>query len=614
MTVGAGWILGDSTVAIQDSGGGIFVRLPDPPIDQIVPGRMIQVQGALADPFGNLEIRPASGGVQVLEMSAQPSPRHMSVAELAEATEGLIARVVATIQTIEAGSTGSLTLIVEDSSGEGRVFAHAPLGLNRDSFNVGDRITAIGLVGDRLGLYRLWPRNQFDIAVVPSSTPTPSGHPTPTPFPTPTRTPTPTATSPTPSPSSTPSGTPGRVVSIADALRAQGQTVTIDGAVTTRPGLLDADSVRVAIQDATGAILVRLPSGVSPQIGQRLRVTGDVGTYYGAPQLTADAAVRSGAGSVEPVAVRSAPLGPSLEWRLVTITGTVESVHRDGDAWRAEITVSGGGVPVVGLARSGIDSTALEAGRTATVTGVVKRAYPTASDQRFAVVPRSAADVRMGPASSDGPNETAGPESTSGPGPGASPIGSAAPPTGTDGPAEPGTGTAVVPLADLASHDGQLVLVGGVVTRIDGQRLTIDDGSASAVVRLIGEASALTSVVAIGDLLNARGVVERNAAGGLEITVDDPAAIEWLAPVVALNSRAPSPWATSSSEQTPTGQGTSATSSDQAALIAIAIIALAIGLFAAAFLATPANRKRVQQMLVAAANELKRRAAQLRSG
>jgi len=268
---------------------------------------------------------------------------------------------------------------------------------------------------------------------------------------------------------------------------------------------------------------------------------------------------------------------------------------------------------VVGLSRSGIDSTALVAGRTATVTGVVKRAYPTASDQRFAVVPRTAADIRLGPASGDGPNATAAPGITFGPD--GSSYGSAPPPElGTDGPVTSGAVNQVVSLADLASHEGQPVAVGGVVTRIDGARLTIDDGSASAVVRLVGEASGLASAVAMGDVLNARGVVERNAAGGLEVAVDDPSAIEWAAPLIALSSLGPSPWAVSSTEATPSGEGTSTTSPGHAALVALALVGLAIGLLAATLLATPASRKRVQRVLVAGADGLKRRLAQVRSG
>jgi len=177
----------------------------------------------------------------------------------------------------------------------------------------------------------------------------------------------------------------------------------------------------------------------------------------------------------------------------------------------------------------------------------------------------------------------------------------------------PGVGSAAVTLADLAAHEGQMAVVGGMVTRVDGVRLTIDDGSASAVVRLVGQASALITVVAIGDLLNARGMVERNAAGGLEVAVEDPSAVELLSAQVTLNTRAPSPWALSSGDAIPTGEGASTTSSGHAPLVALAIIALAIGLLSAAFLATPANRKRFRQVLIAASESAKRRLAQARS-
>ena len=153
--------------------------------------------------------------------------------------------------------------------------------------------------------------------------------------------------------------------------------------------------------------------------------------------------------------------------------------------------LSSGGVPVAGVARSGIDSTALVEGRAATVVGIVKRAYPTASDQRFALVPRSTADIRLGAATGDGPDGSGNP--SSGDGPGTTPWPSGAVPTGSYDPAQSGgpSSTTTVALADLAAHDGQRVLAGGSVTNVDGARLTIDDGSAAAVVRLVGEAESV---------------------------------------------------------------------------------------------------------------------------
>ena len=43
-------------------------------------------------------------------------------------------------------------------------------------------------------------------------------------------------------------------------------------------------------------------------------------------------------------------------------------------------------------------STALVEGRSATIVGIAKRPYPTATDHRFGLVPRTAADLAVGPA------------------------------------------------------------------------------------------------------------------------------------------------------------------------------------------------------------------------
>ena len=73
------------------------------------------------------------------------------------------------------------------------------------------------------------------------------------------------------------------------------------------------------------------------------------------------------------------------------MTVRITRVERDGDAWRAEASLGAAGtLPIVGLARSGIPADALEEGRNATITGIVKRAHPSATDQRFGIAPREA--------------------------------------------------------------------------------------------------------------------------------------------------------------------------------------------------------------------------------
>lgn len=328
--------------------------------------------------------------------------------------------------------------------------------------------------------------------------------------------------------------------------------MTVEGIVTTRRGLLDSSGERVTIQDATAAVLLRLPADTTVEVGQRVRVLGAMATYYGAPQLSATSLTPNGQGNVSSTTVNSAPLGASLEWRLVTVSGTVDSVQKDGDAWRAELKLASGSVPISGIDRSGIPATALAAGRSATVTGIVKRAYPTATDQRLAIVPRSNADIKLGdvkpstgPSPSSSAGATVGPGVTLKPGatlrpgttlkPGATlkagmsagpaapggggPIGSDAA-TGTTGSNAPGAMYATI--SSLAEHVGEVVRIGGRVVSMTDGVVAVDDGTAQVGVRLTGSATALTERLAISALINVTGSVGRTATGELEIVVDDP--------------------------------------------------------------------------------------------
>ncbi|MEO8626257.1 MAG: lamin tail domain-containing protein, partial [Candidatus Limnocylindrales bacterium] len=512
VTAAAGRILGDSVIAIQDGSGGIYVRLPAG-VPTVALGQVLEVGGVLAAPYGNLEIRPTASEIRVIGSAAVPTPQSLGAADVGEATEGLLARIAATIDSVEAADSGSLTLLVHDATGSTRVFFHAPLGAAAADFKAGQLIDAVGVVGDRLGLYRLWPRDASDVTVV-AQPPTPTPKPTATPRPTATATPMPTARA-TATPG--PSPTQPSAIAISAAISSIGGAVTVSGVVTTRPGLLDSDAQRVTLQDATGAILVRLPQDFDTQPGRRLTVSGVVGTYYGAPQLTAAQATDQGAAQPDATDLRAAPISPALEWRLVTVSGTVESVHRDGAAWRAELTLNTGGIPIVGLDRSGIASTALEAGRKATITGIVKRAYPTASDQRLQIVPRSIADISLGGAqASDRPTgPTPRPATT--PRPTATGLGHAGgasqSPLGNDVPLGRD-----VPLAELPLHKGAQVRVGGAVTQIYGNVIILADSSGSATLELIGLAAPLAESLRVGDLVNATGIVGSDA----HLTVSDP--------------------------------------------------------------------------------------------
>lgn len=165
-------------------------------------------------------------------------------------------------------------------------------------------------------------------------------------------------------------------------------------------------------------------------------------------------------------------------------------------------------VPVIGLAGAAIPSTALDVGRSASVVGIVRRPYPTASDRRFAVEPRSPADVSSGSVS---PSASA--SSIAGPEPPASAGGS------LGAVADPAVDADIGGLKALV---GARVRIGGIVVGLAADGFDIDDGTGRVRVVLTGDAVAMLPLVEVDDVLNALGTV-REGTNGLELVVGDAA-------------------------------------------------------------------------------------------
>jgi hypothetical protein len=342
---------------------------------------------------------------------------------------------------------------------------------------------------DALDGYRVWLRDSADLTVI--STP---------------------GASPLPSASSNTGSAGPAVVAIAAARQRDGDRVTVEGVLTIDRTLLDASERRTIVEDASGAIELYLASpDAALHAGIRVRVTGTVGQAYGAPRLRADD-VRV-LGTAKPV-VRDLRKVPSAsdEWRLVRVSGAIIDVHRLGDRWLAELDLGGTRVPVSGLAGSGIASTAVVEGRRATVTGIVRRPYPTATDRRFAVVPRGPSDVVLGAALETATGASLG--ATGAPGP-SNGVGD---PAGAAGAA----GAIDVDLVRLDEHLGRIVRVGGLVADLEADGVRLDDGTATARLVLAGEAADLVALLQPGDALNATGTVEGRGEE-VVVVVADPA-------------------------------------------------------------------------------------------
>jgi hypothetical protein len=212
-----------------------------------------------------------------------------------------------------------------------------------------------------------------------------------------------------------------------------------------------------------------------------------------------------------PIELRSVPTA-AVEWRLVRATGVLSDVRKLGDRWRAELTVSGRKLPIAGLSGSGIEAAMLLEGHAATIIGIARRPYPTATDRRFAIAPRSRSDVTVGSV----PAGSSGAQGSGNPG-------------GSDAAGGPSTGSSMsnpidADVASLGQHVGAIVRVGGLVVELLPDGLTLDDGTGVGRILLLGPAADYLPLLEPGDAINAIGRVEQQD-GDFVVVVDDPAGI-----------------------------------------------------------------------------------------
>jgi hypothetical protein len=499
-------------IAVADETGGVAVRLPGDHVGY-PRGTLLRVAGTLAAPYGQLEVKVAGDGVQAIGAAALPSPTLVETGGLDESLEGRLVSASGTVTgRPKRSSGGDLTIVLERPGGTSiKVIADASSGVSADAFLVGGTYRVTGVIGQRaskkgaLDGYRICLRDPGDIVVVAGA-----GLPGTTP-----------ATAGSPGPAGDDGSPPGvaATIRIAVALGRIDQAVAIEAIVTAPATLLDASGRRLVVQDASGAIEVLLPTGVAaPALGTRLRAEGRIGVAYGAPRLRADTIVYLGQGQApEPQTLRAAPTA-AQEWELVTFTGRIDEVRKLGDRWRAELLLAGNRVVVVGQPGSGINVAAVVEGRMARVTGIVRRPYPTAADQRFSITPRMPADLRVLGGSASSAPQAAG---TSGPSARGSESGAPGLPSTPDGAP---SGIVDADLVELAALLGQTVRVGGLVVDLRSDGLLLDDGTLVGLVILRGAALEFLPLLEPDDAINAIGTVEL-LLDGPAVVVTDPGGI-----------------------------------------------------------------------------------------
>lgn len=420
-----GFDFADGGGYVADATGAIAV-LPDG--DSFVRGRLVRVTGEIDDRFGQRTIRPAAGGVVDLGPAAEPAPAGMATGAIGEATEGHLVRIAAAIIGPASALTSGVAFDVDDGSGPTRLVVATATGIDVSGWTSGTVVELVGVVGQRDSTgsgtagYRVQPRDPGDLVAV-----TPPAEPTPTP-------------ASTGDPSSSPGASPEPGVMTVAAARAAARNarVRVQGTVTLPTGVVDAQTA--AIQDATGAILVRLSEEAgSLRLGQRVDVSGARSTKSGMETIRVTVPPRA-LGSASDPAPRSLATGAPAEAReaeLVVVRGRLVASARRASSGTVSMEIDDGSGPLRIVAGSSLelDRTALVEGAWIEVRGVLGQETTGAQPLRgYRVWPRSAADLRITAAASDAAGG-------SGAG-GASGDGS-----GTSG----GSGTAAGDLGDLGS-------------------------------------------------------------------------------------------------------------------------------------------------------------------
>jgi hypothetical protein len=292
--------------------------------------------------------------------------------------------------------------------------------------------------------------------------------------------------------------------------------VDVEATVTASVGIVDAGGPTVVVDDGTAAVAVVVPAGAeNPRVGARIRVAGKVSSLDGGLRVVAAVVEVLGEGvAPQPLKVTGA-LTAQHEWRLVQVCGHVERLTKAGSRWRADLSVAGRSVAVLGEPGARIAAAGMAKGRLTVVSGIVRRS--TSDSSAFVLVPRAVQDVWFGPM----------PVAASSAALGATAVPSATQPT-DPGSAGSGWDAEVVPISAVASREGDTITVSGVVVAATESVAVLDDGTGS--VRLGGQIAAdALSLLEPGDAVEVAGAVARDGQGML-IVVDPERIVTLVSP------------------------------------------------------------------------------------
>jgi uncharacterized protein YdeI (BOF family) len=409
---------------LADATGGIAILLSDGTFPR---GMTLRVQGELDQRFSQRTIRADTTEVTIVGPGSEPTAAAVATGSVNEAHEGELAEVDGVIVSGQTALTSGIAVDLDDGSGPIRVMVGAATGVDVTGWTRDARLHLRGVVGQRdssgsgTAGYRVQPRDGADIlAVTPPASPSPSPSPNP---------------SATPVPSANPA-----VLSIA-AARAMGVNtrLTVRGVVTLPAGL--AEPGEAAIQDSSGAILLRLGDDAgSLKLGELVEVAGTRSTRSGMETIRVTMPARKLGRQAQPDPMRrsTGAMGEAQEAMLVVARGEVTLTPRRTSAQNVYFDIDDGSGPlrIFVSPQAGIQTDAILLGSVMEVAGVLgQETTGKLPDRGYRLWPRGSSDMRVVAAA---PGSTSGGGSTASGGAG-EPTGPSAGSGGGAGIGQPGT-------------------------------------------------------------------------------------------------------------------------------------------------------------------------------
>ena len=361
---------------VADATGGIAVLFAD---GGFAPGELLRITGDLDDRFSQRTLRADSAAVVRLGTAAEPAPIPATTGSVDEDLEGRLVRIRGTVQGSPTTLTSGLAFDVDDRSGAIRVVVGTSTGIDPATWRSGSALELVGVAGQRDSSgsgtdgYRVFPRDPGDVLGVgaPGASPT----------------------------QGQPPGAEG-VTPISKARAAAENTqLRIRGVVTLPPGLVDEQTA--VLQDASGAILLRLGEGASRlRLDARVEVIGERSTLSGMESLRVTESITLlGTGS-EPAArsIRTGDAGEADEAKLVLARGAIVTSARRSSTGTVYFEIDDGSGPLrVSLAASlGADPGPLVAGTWVEVRGVLgQETSGSKPHEGYRIWPRATSEVRV---------------------------------------------------------------------------------------------------------------------------------------------------------------------------------------------------------------------------